>query len=162
AARNEGLYTPPSEQGTLVFPFTGGGVNWGGVAIDPSNDVLYVNTSRLVHLVTLFPAAEFEATRKRPPDREGSPHAGPPFGMKREILVSPLNLPCNPPPWGVLAALDLRSKRILWETNLGTTEELAPLGIAARFGTPTFGGPLVTRGGLVFIGATLDRYLRAF
>src|SRR5258708_3159911 len=52
AARNEGLYTPPSEQGTILFPFTGGGVNWGGVAIDPVTDILYVNTSRLAPLVT--------------------------------------------------------------------------------------------------------------
>jgi len=162
AARNDGLYTPPSEQGTILFPFTGGGVNWGGVAIDPGTDILYVNTSRLAHLVTLFPAAEFETMKKRFPTLEVSPQAGAPFGMKRELLISPLKLPCNPPPWGVLAALDLRAKRILWETNLGTLEEVAPLGMALRTGTPTFGGPLVTRGGLVFIGAALDHYLRAF
>ncbi len=162
AARNEGLYTPPSEQGTIEFPFTGGGINWGGVAIDPATDIVYVNTSRLAHLITLFPAAEFEAMRKRFPGIEVSPQAGAPFGMKRELLVSPLQLPCNPPPWGVLTALDLRARRILWETNLGSLEEIAPLGIALRDGTPNFGGPLVTRGGLVFIGAAFDRYLRAF
>ncbi len=161
-ARNDGLYTPPSEQGTILFPFTGGGINWGGVAIDPATDIVYVNTSRLAHFVTLFPAGEFDAMKKRFPDREVSPQAGAPFGMKRELLLSPLGMPCNPPPWGVLAALDLRSKRILWEANLGTTEEIAPLGIAMHHGTPNFGGPLVTRGGLVFIGAALDRYLRAF
>lgn len=162
AARNEGLYTPQSEQGTIIFPFTGGGINWGGVAIDPATDVLYANTTRLVHLVTLIPRAEFDAVKKRSPGLEVSPQAGAPFGMKRELLVSPLKLPCNPPPWGVLAALDLRAKRVLWETNLGTLEEIAPLGIALRDGTPNFGGPLVTRGGLIFIGAALDRYLRAF
>ena len=162
AARSEGLYTPPSTQGTILFPFTGGGVNWGGDAIDPATDIVYVNTSRLVHLVTLFPAAELEAMRKRFPAREVSPQAGAPFGMMRELLLSPLDLPCNPPPWGVLAAVDLRSKRILWETNLGTLEEIAPLGLSPRWGTPNFGGPLVTQGGLVFIGAALDRYLRAF
>ena len=162
AARSEGLYTPPSEKGTILFPFTGGGINWGGVAIDRESDVLYVNTTRLVHVVTLFPGGELAAMRKRFPHREISPQAGTPFGMKRELLASPLHLPCNPPPWGVLTALDLRTKKILWETNLGTLEELAPLGFAPRWGTPSFGGPLVTRGGLVFIGATLDKYLRAF
>jgi quinoprotein glucose dehydrogenase len=109
AARSEGLYTPPSEQGTILFPFTGGGINWGGVAIDPATDIVYVNTSRVAHLVTLFPAAEFGAMRKRFPGREVSPQTGAPFGMMREILFSPLGLPCNPPPWGVLAALDLRA-----------------------------------------------------
>jgi len=162
AARNEGLYTPPSEQGTILFPFTGGGINWGGIAIDPATDVVYANTSRLAHLVTLLPSAELDAMRKKFPGVEISPQAGTPFGMKRELLLSPIKLPCNPPPWGVLAALDLRAKRILWETNLGTTEDIAPLGIAMRFGTPNFGGPLVTRGGVVFIGAAFDRYLRAF
>jgi quinoprotein glucose dehydrogenase len=162
AARNDGLYTPPSEQGTIVFPFTGGGINWGGVAIDPATDIVYVNTSRLAHLITLFPAAEFAGMKQRFPNLEVSPQAGAPFGMKREVLISPLKLPCNPPPWGVLAAVDLRGKRILWETNLGTTEEMAPLGIALHTGTPNLGGPLVTRGGLVFIGAAFDHYLRAF
>jgi quinoprotein glucose dehydrogenase len=162
AARFEGLFTPPSEQGTLLFPFTGGGVNWGGLAVDPGTDIVFVNTSRLLHLVTLFPAAEFEAMKQRFPDKEVSPQTGAAYGMKREVLLSPIGLPCNPPPWGVLAALDLRNKKILWETPIGTTEELSPLGIAHRLGTPTFGGPLATRGGLVFIGAALDNYLRAF
>jgi quinoprotein glucose dehydrogenase len=162
AARAEGLFTPPSEQGTILFPFTGGGINWGGVAVDPASDVVYINNSRLLHLVTLFPAAEFDAMEKRFPDKEVSPQTGAAYGMKREVMLSPLGLPCNPPPWGVLTALNLRSKKILWETTLGTTEDIAPLGIALAHGTPTFGGPLVTGGGLVFIGATLDRYLRAF
>jgi quinoprotein glucose dehydrogenase len=162
AARAEGLYTPPSEKGTIVFPFTGGGINWGGVAIDPATDVVYANTMRLVHIVTLFPAGELDAMRRKFPGVEISPQAGTPYGMKREMLASPLGLPCNPPPWGVLAAVDLRAKRILWEANLGTTEDIAPLGIAIRFGAPNIGGPLVTRGGVVFIGAAVDRYLRAF
>lgn len=161
-ARSEGLYTPPSLQGTLLFPFTGGGVNWGGVALDPRRQVLYANTSRLVHLVTLFPAADFADWERRYPDEEVSPQRGAPFGMKRVYLRSPLGLPCNPPPWGTLAAIDLKAGRILWESTLGTTESLAPLGLALHTGTPSFGGPLVTAGGVVFIGATLDRYLRAF
>ena len=82
--------------------------------------------------------------------------------MKREMLVSPFGAPCNPPPWGVIAALDLRSKRIVWETPLGTTEDLTPIGFALKTGTPNFGGPVATAGGVVFIGAALDRYLRAF
>ena len=68
----------------------------------------------------------------------------------------------QPTPWGVLTALELGSRKILWQTPLGTTEELNPLGIARRLGTPTFGGPLATASGLIFIGATLDDYLRAF
>ena len=162
AARSEGLYTPPSSQGTIVFPFTGGGINWGGVAIDAASDIVYVNTNRLVHVITLFPAGELEAMRKKFPGIEISPQTGTPFGMKREFLLSPWGMPCNAPPWGVLTALDLRAKKILWETNLGTLEDIAPVPIALGWGAPNFGGPLVTRGGIVFIGAALDRYLRAF
>ncbi len=160
--RNEGLYTPPSEKGTLMFPFTGGGMNWGGVAFDPVKQVVYANTSRMLHRITLFPAADFDKLDEKFPDREVSPQRGAAFGMIRDTLLSPLGLPCNPPPWGVLAAVDMKTGKIAWESTLGTTEELAPLNIALATGTPSIGGPLVTAGGLVFIGATADRYLRAF
>lgn len=161
ALRNEGLYTPPSTQGTLLFPFTGGGVNWGGVAVDPGG-VVYVNTSRAAHAVTLIARASFERAKAAAPGQEISPQTGTPFGMRRELVRSPFGAPCNPPPWGTLAALDLRSKRLLWEVPLGTTEDLLPLGLALKTGTPNFGGPMATAGGLVFIGAAMDRYLRAF
>ena len=160
--RNEGLYTPPSEKGTLMFPFTGGGMNWGGVAFDPVKQIVYANTSRMLHRITMFPAADFEKLDEKFPDREVSPQRGAAFGMIRDTLLSPLGLPCNPPPWGVLAAVDLKAGKIVWEATLGTTEELAPLNIALNTGTPTLGGPLVTSSGLVFIGAAADKYLRAF
>lgn len=140
ALRSDGLYTPPSTQGSVLFPFTGGGVNWGGVAVDTSG-VVYVNTSRAAHVVTLIPRADFDRVRAENPGKEVSPQRGTPFGMKRELLASPFGAPCNPPPWGTLAALDLRSKRILWQQTLGTTEDLSPLGIALQTGTPNFGGP---------------------
>jgi len=162
SARAEGRFTPPSLQGTLLMPFTGGGVNWGGLAVDGAKGVVYINSSNLLHRITLFPASDYAEMKKRFHDKEVSPQRGAPYGMMRELLVSPLGLPCNPPPWGVLTALDLGSRKILWRAPLGTTEELNPLGLARRIGTPTFGGPLATASGLVFIGAALDDYLRAF
>jgi quinoprotein glucose dehydrogenase len=162
SARNEGLYTPPSEKGTIMFPLTGGGVNWGGITIDPVKQVLYANTSRAMHLITLFPAAKFEELDAKYPDKEVSQQEGAPWGMIRELLVSPLGLPCNAPPWGALAAVDLKTGKIMWESTLGTSEELAPLSIALKTGTPTLGGSVVTAGGVLFIGATMDKYLRAF
>ena len=136
-------------------------MNWGGVAVDPQG-VVSVNTNRTVHAVKLIPRAEFEPAKAREPDVEISPQAGAPFGMRRAFLASPFGTPCNPPPWGAISAIDLRTQRILWEVPLGTTEDLAPLGIALKTGTPNFGGPVATAGGLVFIGAAMDSYLRAF
>ncbi len=161
ALRNDGLYTPPTTQVSLLFPFTGGGVNWGGVAVTPAG-VVIVNTSRAAHVVKLIARADFDAAKAAEPDKEISPQFGTPFGMRRTLLTSPFGAPCNPLPWGAIAALDLTTRRMLWEVPLGTTEELLPLGIARRTGTPNFGGPLATAGGLVFIGAAMDRYLRAF
>jgi quinoprotein glucose dehydrogenase len=162
SARSEGLYTPPSEQGTIFFPMTGGGVNWGGVTFDPVNQILYANTTRGPHLIKMFPADKFEELDAKYPDKEVSQQEGAPWGMIRDVVLSPLGVPCNSPPWGVLAAVDLKAGKILWEKRLGTSEELAPLNIALPTGTPTLGGSLVTAGGVVFIGATMDNYLRAF
>ncbi|HEY4956889.1 MAG TPA: pyrroloquinoline quinone-dependent dehydrogenase [Caldimonas sp.] len=161
ALRNDGLYTPPSVQGTMIFPFTGGGVNWGGVAID-RRGVVYVNTSRAAHAVRLIPRAEYGQAKADNAGKEVSPQAGTPFGMRRDLVVSPFGAPCNPPPWGTLAALDLNSRKLIWEVRLGTTEDRLPLGIALKTGMPNFGGPMATAGGVVFIGAATDRYLRAF
>lgn len=163
-SRRGGLYTPPSTQGTLVYPFTGGGVNWGGLAFDPGRNVVIVNTSSALHRITLIPADKVAAAEKAEPDTEISPQTGTPYGMKREVLLSPLGLPCNPPPWGMLHAIDMRDGKVLWEVPLGTTRDLAPGSqwFVRGTGTPNFGGPIITAGGLVFIGAAMDNYLRAF
>ena len=160
--RRGGLYTPPSEEGTLVYPFTGGGANWGGAAYDPSRNLLVVNMSSLAHEIRLFPNAEDEAAVGPLSDAaEFAPMEGVPYAMTRTPILSPLDLPCSPPPWGIIAAVDLASGEIVWRRTLGTTEDLAPGGLALALGTPNFGGPLVTAGGLVFVAAAMDDYLRA-
>ena len=162
ASRSEGLFTPPSETGTILYPFTGGGANWGGAAFDPGSQTLYVNTSRAVHRVTLVPRRGFAAAVAAAPGVEVRPQAGTPWAEKRELLVSPLGLPCNPPPWGMLTAIDLSTGETRWSSVLGTVRDLAPVPLPLKLGTPNLGGPAVTRGGLIFIGAAMDRYLRAF
>jgi quinoprotein glucose dehydrogenase len=159
-ARNEGLFTPPSTQGTLVFPFTGGGVNWGGAAFDPVNQILYANTSRAVHLIKLIPRAE-AAGFKPPPGHDFGPQKGAPYAMSRSVVVSPFGLLCNKPPWGEMVAVDLKAGKILWRSTVGTTEDVAPLGVPLPFGAPLVNGLVVTAGGVVFTGA-MDAYLRAF
>ena len=163
-ARHDGIYTPPSTQGTILYPFTGGGVNWGGLAFDPGRQLVFVNTSSALHLVTLIPADKVKATQQAELGKEVSAQEGAPFGMKREALLSPLGLPCNPPPWGQLHAVDMRTGKVVWEVPLGTTRDRAP---GSQFflrnsGMPNFGGPMATASGLVFIGAAMDDYLRAF
>ena len=158
--RNDGLYTPPSTQGTLEFPMTGGGVNWGGAAFDPVNQILYANTSYAIHVIKLIPRAEAEGS-KPPPGGELAPQRGAPFAMTRAVAMSPLGLLCNKPPWGAMVAVDLKAGKILWKSPVGTTEDRAPLGLAFNWGTPLVNGVAVTAGGLVFTGA-MDAYLRAF
>jgi len=147
-ARAEGLYTPPSIQGTILFPFTGGGANWGGAAFDPATNRLFVNVSNALHLVTLIPrkaGVELDPAQYETADEVEFAHMrGAPYAMTRELLLSPLGLPCNPPPWGELHAIDMNDGAIAWTETLGTTEDLAPLGLALGTGTPNLGGPLVT------------------
>jgi quinoprotein glucose dehydrogenase len=82
--------------------------------------------------------------------------------MIRDVVISPLGVPCNPPPWGQLHAIDLSTGKSRWQVTLGTTRDLAPVPIPIRWGTPNMGGPIITATGLVFIGAAMDDYLRAF
>jgi len=160
ALRNDGLYTPPSLQGTLIFPMTGGGVNWGGAAFDPVNQILYANTTNAIHVVKLMPAREAE-TYNAPPGVDFGRQRGAPFAMTRVVSRSRLGFLCNAPPWGMLVAVDLKAGKILWRSTVGTTEDRAPLGLAFKWGTPLVNGVLITAGGLVFTGA-MDAYLRAF
>jgi quinoprotein glucose dehydrogenase len=151
-------------QGTILYPFTGGGTNWGGLAFDASRQIVYVNTSSAMHLVTLIPAAKVAAARAAEPNVEISPQSGAPFGMRRQTMLSGIGIPCNPPPWGQLHAIDMRTGRLLWEIPIGSTQDMAAGSqlFLGRTGTPNFGGPLATASGLVFLGATLDDYLRSF
>jgi quinoprotein glucose dehydrogenase len=160
--RNDGLYTPPSTQGTLEFPMTGGGVNWGGVAFDPVHQILYANTSYAIHIIKLMPRAD--ANGFKLPSGTGSdfgPQFGAPFAVSRQVALSRLGGICHKPPWGALVAADLKSGRILWRSSVGTTEDQALLGLAFKWGTTLVNGVAVTAGGLVFTGA-MDAYLRAF
>ena len=159
--RADGMYTPPSVQGTLVYPANLGGANWGGAAFDERRNLLVVNMSNIAHLVRLIPADEIEAVREVFHDAEVSPQAGAPFGMKRDTFLSPLGLPCTPPPWGVIAGVDLAAGEIVWRKRFGTTQDIAS-GVPMPLGTPNVGGPAVTAGGLIFLGAAMDNYLRAF
>lgn len=162
--RNEGIYTPPSLEGTMMVPGNAGGSNWGGIAWDPERQVAIANTMHLPFVVALIPRDDFETERDSGSyqDTEFSPQSGTPYGMRRSPLISPLGIPCVKPPWGTLAAVDMAAGEILWQVPLGTTRDLTPLPFGSKLGTPSTGGPLILENGLVFIGAAMDNYLRAF
>ena len=161
ALRQDGLYTPPTVEGTLAYPFTGGGANWGSAAFDPSRNLLVINMNNVAQSVHMHPNAEAREATEIDHDAEFAPMEGAPYGMSRQPIFSPLGLPCSSPPWGVIAGVDIARGEIVWRRPFGTTRDLAPGGLALKLGTPNFGGPVITKGGLIFIGAAMDDYLRA-
>jgi quinoprotein glucose dehydrogenase len=163
--RSEGLFTPPSLEGTILSPSFVGGVNWGSLAFDSERQLVLAAVNHVPMVATLVPRDQFEPMREsgRFPDSEFAAQIGTPYGMRREMLASPLGLPCTAPPWGSLAAVDLRRNTIRWQVVLGSTRDRTPWFVPSRtIGMPNMGGPMVTAGGLVFIGAATDNYLRAF
>jgi quinoprotein glucose dehydrogenase len=161
ALRFEGIFTPPSLEGTLIFPGNLGGSNWSGVAFDPAHGLLLAPTNRFATIVTLVPRARLSALEEGT-GREISPQRGTPYGMVREWLLSPKRIPCNPPPWGALTAVDLTSGKVRWEVPLGRFTAFAGMEGSEAWGSLNLGGAMVTGGGLVFIAATVDQRLRAF
>lgn len=159
-----GRFTPPSLENSLIYPGNNGIMNWGSAAVDAGRGILVVPTSYMPLTLQLIPREQAGASDQIRLDGRAaiSPMAGTPYAVRTERpFVSPLGVPCNAPPWGRLTAIDLKTRKILWQRPLGTTADHAPLGIAVP-GVFNQGGAMVTQGGLVFIAATLDNYLRAF
>ena len=159
ALKFEGIFTPPSLEGTIIFPGYVGGTNWGGVSYDAARGLLIAPTNRLAFVVTLIPRDRFQQERagSARPGREFAAQRGTPYGMHREALTSPSGIPCNPPPWGALTAVELATGDVRWEVPLGGSPELPAIP-----GSVNLGGALTTASGLVFISAARDAQLRAF
>ena len=160
--RNDGIFTPPSVQGSLTVPGNIGGMNWSGYAYDPQHSLLLVNTNNLPAKVRVIPADKYwDEVDNHAEDGDYTQQAGAPFALFRTFLFGKAHhLPCAPPPWGTLAAVDMATGTIRWQVPLGS---LAPNIPAVPRGAPSLGGPIVTAGGLVFIAGTLmDPGFRAF
>lgn len=163
--RSEGIFTPPSLRGTILSPGYVGGVNWGSLAFDSERQLVIAAVNHLPMVVTLVPRKELPAMKRSGafPNSGFGDQAGTPFGMRREPLLSPFGIPCTAPPWGTLAAVDLRKNAILWQVPLGSTRDKTPRFFpSATLGMPNLGGPLITAAGLAFVAAATDNYLRAF
>jgi membrane-bound PQQ-dependent dehydrogenase (glucose/quinate/shikimate family) len=172
--RYDGMFTPiKPDATTLIYPGIGGGMNWGGVSVDPERGIMLVNSLNIGTMARLLPRAEADALGRKNPGKKtfhnlNAPMlmAGTPFAVAMGTFVSPLGVPCNEPPYGVMSAVDLNTRKLLWSVPLGETTDSGPLGvrfgIPITMGVPNFGGSVTTRAGLVFIAATHERAIRAF
>jgi quinoprotein glucose dehydrogenase len=162
--RSEGIFTPPSLEGSIQYPSAAGGVTWGGVSIDPRRGMLFLNQMRAAMVNTLIPRQQYDQldpTENVYPN-EFYPMEGVPYGVHKFPLLSKWGAPCNSPPWGTLTGVNLRSGEVVWEVSLGTTRDQAPFPLWLDLGAPNLGGSIVTAGGVVFVAATTDKFIRGF
>jgi quinoprotein glucose dehydrogenase len=171
--RNEGIFTPPSTRGTLLMPARIGGVNWGRVAIDPARQVAVIAVNRVAEMVQLIPRDGFDLQRARSEEQtrlgddfEYNMMRGTPYVMRRRLLLAPSRLPCTPPPFGALVAIDLGTGQKKWDAPLGSMTSIVDPGVASQtkpdWGSINLGGVAATASGVVFVGAALDRRLHAY
>lgn len=163
--RSDGIFTPPTVDGTLMNPGYAGGSNWGGLAWHPETQLIVATVLELPQWVRLTPRAE----AKRQMDAGDfdwtgyTAMEGTPYVLHRGTLVSALDVPCSKPPWGKLVAMDLGTGEIAWHRPVGTIEDAAPaLMPNLELGMPLIGGAIITGSDLIFMGAATDDYLRAF
>jgi quinoprotein glucose dehydrogenase len=161
--RYDGRSTPPSEQGSIIYPGNFGTFNWGGVAIDPVRQAVFAMPVYLAFTSQLIKRPD---ATSRVVTKEGDPpfneNFGAPYAAKLDTFLSPLGLPCQSPPWGYIAAADLTTGKIAYRHVNGTTEDLSPVPLPLKLGVPGIGGPMVTKSGVAFLSGTLDYYARAY
>ncbi|MBB5042331.1 membrane-bound PQQ-dependent dehydrogenase, glucose/quinate/shikimate family [Shinella fusca] len=173
---DEGLFTPPGLRPTIGWPAFDGTSDWYGATVDPARRTMYINTTFMPFKLRMLPYGKalekglFQAWSgwnepyPQPPFKNNPQH-GTPFSIVVEPWLSPLEIPCVQPPWGQMQAIDLASRKVLWQRPFGTTRDMGPFGLRLPVGLPTgvfsMGGSIATKSGLLFIGATTDQYIRA-
>ncbi|MEP2736580.1 MAG: pyrroloquinoline quinone-dependent dehydrogenase [Erythrobacter sp.] len=159
--RNEGIFTPPSLQGTLQIPSALGGGNWGGASYDASSNLLIVKTQNLASIIKLVPADPNEERELGSPiEFLQKPLNETPYRLDGEFFMSSWGVPCTSPPWGELVAIDLSKGTKVWNSPLGRVP-FGPFHLSKKWGSPNVGGPMMTAGGLIFVGAGMDNSFRA-
>ncbi|MDH2327330.1 glucose/quinate/shikimate family membrane-bound PQQ-dependent dehydrogenase [Cereibacter sp. SYSU M97828] len=160
----EGRYTPPSLEGTIVYPGNFGTFNWGSVAVDPERQVMFgmptylAFTSRLVPRADIPPAEEGATASEQGLNR----NEGAPYGVVMGPFLGAFGVPCQAPPWGYVAGADLETGETAWKHKNGTVRDMTPLPLPFELGVPGIGGPIITKGGVAFLGAAVDDYLRGY
>ncbi len=163
----QGVFTPPSFKGSIITPGNIGGMNWSGASFDPERNILVTNTNRIAALITLFPKTEHthKSVNTALPRAEVALQEGTPYIMSREYLFAIENgefIMQTKPPWGTLAAIDMNTGKLKWEVPLGIMMDPQKYPDAVKWGSINFGGAITTAGGLVFIAAGMDGFIRAF
>lgn len=162
--RYEGQYTPPSLQGTIVYPGNIGIFNWSGIAVDPERQAIFTTPNYLAFVSRLIRREDIGNGELSASEQGLQPNEGAPYAVEMGPLISPLGIPCQAPTWGDVAGIDLVSGEVVWKHRNGTTRDSMPFGLPVplRVGVPALGGPLTTAGGVSFLSGTLDQYLRAY
>ncbi|NII55955.1 glucose/quinate/shikimate family membrane-bound PQQ-dependent dehydrogenase [Lutibacter sp. SG786] len=163
--RYDGMFTPPSEQGSLVFPGNFGVFDWGGISVDPARQLMLLNPSYMAFQSRLIPKEKLAQMELGPAksETEGVKMAkGIPYAIELKAFLSPLGIPCQAPPWGYVAGVDLRTGKTMWRHKNGTIVDSAPLPIPMPLGVPSMGGMVTTAGGVTFLSGTLDNYIRGY
>ncbi|WP_082675540.1 membrane-bound PQQ-dependent dehydrogenase, glucose/quinate/shikimate family [Aureimonas ureilytica] len=166
--RYDGRFTPPSLEGSIIYPGNFGVFNWGSVAVDPQRAVLFGTPAHLAFLSTLVPRPKDETLVVNQQKPEGALPAlnenfGAPYAINLRPFTSVLGLPCQAPPWGNVAGVDLTTGETVWMHKNGTVRDAAPFPmIPFEMGVPNLGGPIMTAGGVAFLSGTLDYYVRGY
>jgi len=166
--RYEGRFTPPSEGGSLIYPGNFGVFNWGGIAVDPQRQIAFTTPATLAFTSKLVPRPDDKTLMVQDKPLPDGPlpalneNFGAPYAAKMGAFTSPLGIPCQQPPWGNVAGVDLRTGQVAWMHRNGTVRDLSPLPLPFRMGVPSLGGPLLTAGGVAFLSGTLDDYVRGY
>ncbi|PWC49440.1 membrane-bound PQQ-dependent dehydrogenase, glucose/quinate/shikimate family [Azospirillum sp. TSA6c] len=166
--RYDGRFTPPSLQGSLVYPGNFGVFNWGSVAVDPQRQVAFTTPTYLAFVSQLVPRQNDTELYVQGGERPQfslpalNENFGAPYAIKLGPFVSVLGLPCQAPPWGYVAAADLTTGKLVWKHKNGTTRDASPVPLPFRMGVPNLGGPVMTAGGVAFLSGTIDYYVRAY
>jgi membrane-bound PQQ-dependent dehydrogenase (glucose/quinate/shikimate family) len=169
-ARYDGDFTPPGLNTAIFFPGSAGGSNWGSVTIDVSRDLLIANSLYMPDIGRLIPREEADRigrySKGGRADAFAFPQQGTPYAMQRTIFQNPIGVPCLQPPYGRISVFNLKQGRLLWSRSLGTAYHAGPFNLSSwlpiRMGVPTLGGSIATAAGVIFIGASQDRMLRAY
>ena len=165
--RYDGPFTPPSTQGTLVFPGDFGMFEWGGIAVDSRRQIAIANPMSIPFISKLIPRGPNNPSEPNGQHPAGTelglqPMYGTPFGVHLSAFISPVGVPCLAPPWGNMAGIDLKTNKVVWQHRVGTIRDSSPVPLPFGLGVPMLGGPIATAGGVTFLTSTLDYYIRAF